>query len=218
MHISRRRLLYGIAVNDASYAVTRMKSGRKQTCPFYQTWISMLTRCYSDKYHQRFPTYRGCYVCLEWHRFSRFREWMVHQEWIGMHLDKDIIGDGKCYSPDLCVFVSPRVNTFFHDGNQRRGDYPIGVRRRQNGRFEACVRAGGKNKCLGHFDSAEDAHLRWLQEKAKLAHELASEQTNEKVANALLVYAAKLELRRQPDAVASATFGNFARPNFAEAQ
>ncbi len=83
----------------------------------YRKWSGMLERCYSDKYHQKKPTYKDCTVCEEWHNFQNFAKWIQdkidsgeYQE--GYHLDKDIkINGNKIYSPDTCMFVSPSINS-----------------------------------------------------------------------------------------------------------
>ena len=78
----------------------------------YQTWSSMLRRCYDKKYQARQPTYIGCSVCDEWHNFQVFAEWMSKQDYEGKHLDKDIRTKGnKVYSPDNCMFVMQAENT-----------------------------------------------------------------------------------------------------------
>ena len=41
----------------------------------YQTWHSMLRRCYSPVYKKDRPTYEGCEVCDEWLRLSTFKKW-----------------------------------------------------------------------------------------------------------------------------------------------
>ena len=49
------------------------ENNKKTKC--YLTWISMLTRCYDSKYHEKYPTYIGCKVCDEWLNFQNFAEW-----------------------------------------------------------------------------------------------------------------------------------------------
>lgn len=78
----------------------------------YQTWVSMLKRCYDQKLQARNPTYVGCSVCDEWHNFQAFAEWMATQDHEGKHLDKDIkVKGNKVYSPDVCLFVTQAENT-----------------------------------------------------------------------------------------------------------
>ena len=71
MH-GNRSLICGVGVNDANYAT----SG-KRMCPFYRRWINMLERCYSEKFQEKNPTYRGCSVCEEWLTFSNFKRRII---------------------------------------------------------------------------------------------------------------------------------------------
>lgn len=195
-----RRLVYGVGVNDADYVVQKFEmigyvNGKQKQkmiwrCPFYQTWRDTLKRCYSDKYQERNPTYRMCTVSKEWHTFSVFKGWMEKQNWEGKHLDKDLLFEGnKIYSADTCVFVSPRVNTFFNDRGAARGKWLIGVYRdKKAGKFKSQCRNPFTKKLeyLGLFTSEQEAHEAWRKRKLELAKELAAIQTDTRVAEALI--------------------------------
>lgn len=186
----RRGTIHGVGINDADYQVTTRK-GRTilWTCPFYQKWVSMMMRSYSETYKAKNPAYYGTTVCEEWHRFSTFRAWMVTQDWEGNELDKDILSPGnKEYHPDRCVFVTRSVNVFLTDSRARRGEYPIGVHwDKSSGYFLARIHDLGKGrKYLGRSDCPHEAHKMWLAEKLKLAKELAKEQNDPRVAEALI--------------------------------
>ena len=83
----------------------------------YDTWWSMLRRCYETKYHETHPTYKDCYVCDRWLKLSNFVEdvpkiknyklWYNNTEKFKYQLDKDIKSDGKnkCYCLEECQFV-----------------------------------------------------------------------------------------------------------------
>ena len=81
-----RKLVHGVGINDADYAVVEFETigyadgKRKQKlvwfCPYYRAWTSMLKRCYSIKSQERQPTYKGCSVTDEWLTFSNFKSWM----------------------------------------------------------------------------------------------------------------------------------------------
>lgn len=78
----------------------------------YETWHSMLRRCYSEKCLKKEPSYIGCSVCEEWRNFQNFAEWFYDNYKDGLHLDKDILVDGnKIYSHDTCLFVTQKQNS-----------------------------------------------------------------------------------------------------------
>lgn len=191
----RNKLLFGVGVNDSDYNVVEHKiiDGKRKivwTCPFYVKWRDMLYRCYHASMQTKFPTYVGCSVCEEWLTFSSFKAWMIQQDWEGKVLDKDILILGnKIYSPDNCVFVNSKVNLFISERVRNRGQWPIGVSwHNRDSKFRA--RGGsvvtGKDVCIGYFDTPEEAHKAWLAFKLKQAYILASEQTDERVAKALI--------------------------------
>ena len=109
----------------------KVKENGKQT-KVYSTWKNMLTRCYDNKCHEKYPTYKGCIVCEEWHNFQNFAEWYEENYYTvdneKMHLDKDIlIKHNKIYSPETCIFVPERINTLFTKCDKLRGGHYIGV-------------------------------------------------------------------------------------------
>jgi len=117
---------------------------------------------------------------------------MVGQSWVGLQLDKDIIGNGKLYSPDTCVFVSPQVNSFIKSSGYR-GICLRGVTRLPGGRFRADgVNESGDRVYLGVFATNEDAHLAWAKDKAATANMLAAKQSDLRVAGGLRRFAVEL--------------------------
>ena len=168
------KLVFGVGVNDADYVVEPMVSGKRITCPAYDSWKSMLRRSYSAKSHARYPTYIGTEVCEEWKSFTAFRSWWVTNHVDGFALDKDLIGVGKLYSPECCVFVPRWLNNFVADRGAARGDLPIGVSwHRQAGKYRArCNHPFGKKEYLGLFSLPEQAHQAWLSRKLEIAAEL----------------------------------------------
>ncbi len=97
----------------------------------YKVWNHMLERCYTEKYHQLFPTYIGCTVCEEWLNFQNFAQWYYDNLWLDLEigkLDKDILfKHNKIYSPQTCVIVDNRINCLFTKNDKNRGIFPIGV-------------------------------------------------------------------------------------------
>ena len=194
------RLVCGVGINDADYVVQKketigyvngkIKEKLVWECPYYRVWCSMLKRCYSIKYQERQPTYKGCSVSKEWLRFSIFKNWMEKQQWEDKQLDKDILFEGnKVYSPETCVFVSKVVNMFMTDRKAARGEWMIGTSwHKPTGKFRSkcCNPFTKKQEHLGLFMDELEAHQAWLKRKLELAYLLAAEQTDERVAKALI--------------------------------
>lgn len=145
-----KRLICGRGINDSNCRITRTKQGKTiWRCPYYVVWSSMLFRCYSAYELNRKPTYKDCHVCKEWLLFSNFKAWMEAQDWEGRQLDKDILGDGKLYSPGTCCFVPQWLNSLFHPCTSKCG-LPIGVSR-AGSKFKAQLRIDGVVTYLGLF-------------------------------------------------------------------
>lgn len=183
-----KKLVYGVGVNDSAVPVHTRIEGKVVACKIYSTWQNMLGRCYSARLQGINPTYIGCSVADEWHSFNNFRGWVLTQEWEGLTLDKDILVPGnKVYSKETCVFVSYRVNGFLVNSNKIRGDLPVGVFRQSRGRtYGAQVSDRNKVQKLGYFDTLEEAHQAYRTAKYELAVGLASEQSDPRVAAALI--------------------------------
>ncbi len=194
-----KKLVHGVGTNDADYAVTKCEvievdGVRKYKmvwiCPYYQTWSSMLERCYSEVYQKRKSTYKGCSVCEDWLTFSNFRAWMVQHDWKGKQLDKDLLFEGnKIYSPETCVFISGMLNLFFTSRCASRGKFMIGACwNKVKSKFQSSCSNPFTNKRehLGYFDTELEAHLAWKKKKNELAQRYATKQSDERVIEALL--------------------------------
>ena len=194
-----KKLVYGVGINDADYVVERKetievngvrKQKRVWVCHHYRAWRNMLMRCYSAKYQERWPTYKGCSVSDEWLTFSVFKCWMECQDFEGKHLDKDLLFEGnKVYSWETCVFVTSMVNLFTIDRGNDRGEWPLGVCwHKVAGKFVSRCNNPftKKSEHLGYFTCQLEAHQSWLKRKLVLARLLAAEQTDKRVAKALI--------------------------------
>ena len=176
MSIAKRKLLFGIGANDASYTKSPMVNGKMIGDPAYIAWARMLQRAYDPKYHAKYPTYVGVTVCKDWHSFSAFRAWWLANHRDGFSLDKDLLAPGnRKYSPDTCVYVPQWINTFTVDNEASRGEFPIGVSiHNKTGKYQShCSnQITGKRHNLGLFNTPEAAHEAWLNYKLELADQL----------------------------------------------
>ena len=174
-HRSGVRLVCGVGVNDADYLTQPIIDGKRVRCPAYEAWRRMLTRCYSAKHHRRGPTYIGVKVCEEWLSFMAFRKWWVENQVDGWQLDKDLLGDGKTYSQESCIYIPQWLNSFVNDNGASRGVTPIGVSfYRKSGMYRASCNntRTGNVEHIGMFSSADEAHMAWRKRKILLAKSL----------------------------------------------
>ena len=143
----------------------------------YKLWKRMMGRCYDISYINKYPTYKDCSVCEEWHNYQNFAKWHDENyykiEGEEIHLDKDILIKGnKIYSPDTCIFVPDRINYLFIKANKSRGKYPIGVNyNKQSKKFIATCTP----KYLGLFNTPEEAFEVYKNCKENLIRKIANE-------------------------------------------
>lgn len=162
--------------------------------PSYNTWVSMLRRCYDAAYKTRKPTYNDCSVCDSWHNYTTFDKWFSEHHIDGCELDKDLLIYGnKTYSPDTCVFVPREINMILVNKKSCRGKYPQGVSFRTNrNKFVAQIAIQGKQTGLGYFEDPLSAYIKYRDAKLKYVESMVAKFQNvisEKVANAIMITA-----------------------------
>lgn len=167
MSEKNQRLVCGIGINDYQNCEDHIRS----------VWHDMITRSYSIKLHNRYPTYIGCSVDPSWHRLSNFRTWFLQTNYKpGLQLDKDITNRGnKIYGPSNCSFVSGRINKLII-GNGR-GSYKVGVYfNKFSDKFMAYCNVNSKRKHLGYFDTETEAFLAYKSFKEANIKVVAKEE------------------------------------------
>lgn len=182
---TKKDMVHGFGINDADYNIAEKEkiNGKWKiikVCKYYSTWTSMIRRCYSNKSLQKRSTYKDCHVCEEWRHFSNFKRWMEQQDYENKCLDKDLLIEGnRVYSPDTCIFVPVIINNFVLDRNKCRGEYMLGVNKKEGrNRFTACCNNPLENKqeYLGSFLTELEAHLAWKSRKHQIACLLADSE------------------------------------------
>jgi len=90
-------------------------------------------------------------------------------------LDKDLLFIGnKTYSETACVFVPHKINSFFTDSGNARGEYPVGVGfHKASGKFAAQCWVNGKRQHLGLYNTPEEAFTVYKPFKEALCKQLA---------------------------------------------
>ena len=119
----------------------------------FTTWRGMLFRCYDNKYNK---SYKNCEVCEEWKTLSSFASWYYIHHIDGWQLDKDILGDGKLYSPQTCCFVPSELNMCIV-GRDAKGATFV------KGKWQVSF----SQKYIGRFDTKEEAVLAYKKRKGE---------------------------------------------------
>lgn len=145
----------------------------------YYSWVNMLKRCYSEEYQSNSPSYKGCWVCDEWHNFQKFAKWYDENyyeiEGKRMCLDKDILlKRNKLYSPETCVFVPDCINNIFVKKQNFRGGYLIGISL-EKGKYRVRVKNPITKKRIscGVFNTQVEAFKEYKKAKEFFIKELA---------------------------------------------
>lgn len=142
----------------------------------YQTWRDMLRRCDPSTTNKKNKSYYGCQVADEWRNFQKFAEWYELNCIEGWVLDKDVLGDGKLYSPSSCCFLPPRLNmllvkVYGVDAGRYKG-YSY---HKRDGVYNARLSNAGKLIHLGYFDTEQEARQAYLTAKKNLIVSITKE-------------------------------------------
>ena len=162
--------LYGVGfIGEGKY---KTKIDGKTTLQ-YQVWKNMITRCYSKKYQENQPTYKGVEVCKEWHNYQIFSEWFDENYIDGFCLDKDLLSkEKKIYSPLTCIFIPSSLNNFIANNRRTNTSGCTGVYFVKSiKKWKASIKIGENQKLLGHFDSMKSASTAYKTARAALANE-----------------------------------------------
>ena len=182
-------LLYVVGVNDSDEPITKKVNGKRVwICPIYKYWQAMFGRCYNQATQNNQPTYKGCTVHEDWHLYSKFKDWVLTQDWVGKHLDKDILIEGnKIYSPDTCVFVNKLTNSFIINPSRYKGVRKTGVTQVDSKYVAFCNDPFKRYKdYLGTFKMEDEAHEAWRSKKLEYAHEVVELESDVRVKEAII--------------------------------
>ena len=187
----------GVGISGTKYPITIDGVKTKE----YGLWKDMLTRCYSDAYQKKQPTYEGCEVSDSFKNYEYFYEWCNKQigfDVKGFDLDKDLLIKGnKVYSENTCIFIPREINTLLVKRKASRGKYLIGVYWSNKSKtFIARVKKNkGKSEWLGSFKTELEAFEAYKQAKEYFIKEQASnwkDQIDERAYNALMNYTVEI--------------------------
>ena len=190
--------VHGVGIIGAKYPISE---GGRDT-KYYALWTRMLTRCYSDGFKNKRPTYEGCEVSDNFKSYEYFHKWCHNQIGFGnegWHLDKDLLLKGnKIYSEDTCIFLPHEINTLLTKCTASRGEYLIGVYwSKTHKAFVAQVsRNKGGSEYLGLFNTELEAFKAYKTAKEAFIKEQANQwksQIDPRAYNALMDYTVEIE-------------------------
>lgn len=133
----------------------------------YICWQNMLKRCYDKKFQEKQPYCSNVSVCKEWHNFQNFAKFYKENypkiENIKFQLDKDLLQQNiknKIYSPDTCVFLPQRINSFTTNKKSTNTSGYMGVDKVKN-RWKARINCFKNDKIIsiGTFLCSEEAYM-----------------------------------------------------------
>ena len=189
--------VYGVGIVGTKYPT---KINGVQTKE-YVLWTDMLTRCYSDIFKKKRPTYEGCEVSENFKHYSYFYEWCNKQVGFGSEgwqLDKDLLIKGnKVYSENTCVFIPAEINSVLVKCTATRGKHPVGVYwSNTNKAFVAKVsRNEGQQEYFGLFKTEIEAFNAYKTAKESFVKELAEkwkDKIDERAYEALMAYTVEI--------------------------
>lgn len=115
-------------------------------------------------------------------------------------IDKDIIGSGRIYSPETCIFVPQRVNNFTTMRSVSRGNTPLGVHvvKEDHRVYYYGYVGSGSRAIKRHHEPCQDqneAHRYWQINKVHQGRELALEfkDWHDKLYNGLNIWLDKIQ-------------------------
>lgn len=168
-----KRTVHGVGYNSGGRHIVSIKCMRTST---YMTWYNMMTRCYSEKLHNRLPQYKNCEVDEVWKDFQGFAEWYEGHDFAGLgyHLDKDLLVSGnELYSPDNCCLLPQELNKLITSGKRSR-DCLVGTHwSKRAEKWLSSVSVDNKQVHLGTFDTELEAHLAYIKSKEILVRQEA---------------------------------------------
>ena len=190
--------VFGIGIVGTKYPPTINGVITKE----YDLWKSMLRRCCSDNFKNKYPTYKDCEVSENFKSYEYFYEWCQKQIGFGVdgfELDKDLLIKGnKVYSEDSCVFIPKEINLVLTKSTASRGQHLIGVYwSKTNKAFKATANKNtGKSEHLGFFKTEIEAFSAYKTAKESFIKEQANEwkgKIDERAYDALMNYTVDID-------------------------
>ena len=154
--------------------VSDVIDGNKVVRKEYTQWVGMFSRVRKKKYYEDVETsdmFKSYDLWCEWALTQKgfMNQDVNNRIWA---LDKDIVGNGKLYSEDFCVFVPSVINNLFKRSSRETTKY-VGVFKESRKKlFKSGITMYKKHKHLGYFETELEAHLEYLKARKCFADDL----------------------------------------------
>ena len=151
---------YRVKICGVGFIPSTLKGKEHRRIRAFISWKSMIRRIYNG-YGRFAKCYENCVICEEWLDYGVFKNWYENQRGCGLkyELDKDLLGNGKLYSPETCCLLPRELNSMIVSRVSKNRELPTGVKR-SGKRFFAQALIGTAEKTyiyLGNFDTPEEA-------------------------------------------------------------
>lgn len=165
-----RKKLYGVGIYDVYFSSHVRAHGTMKAHRAYSVWMNILRKCYSSASSEKT-------VCEEWLKFSSFKEWWYVSFVEGFVLDNHILGDGKEYSSNVCVYIPMKIKQMLTNSVKADSGLPRGVSigNGKNKRYLSGISINNQRKTIGVFYTAIEAHNAWVDKKLEIAMEVKEE-------------------------------------------
>jgi len=181
--------VFGVGFIGQGPHSSSVSGGKITQC--YNAWSAMMNRCYGKNKQK---SYENVIVCQEWHNFQNFAKWHSENFIEGWELDKDLLGNGKLYSPQTCCYLPKELNVILRKKRVSNSKYPRGVSLLPGGSFQAVSSIRGKNTYLGVYSNPDDAWMAvkmFVEDKIKLIAFEYKPYLKETTYNSILNYEVK---------------------------
>ena len=151
---------YRVKICGVGFIPSTLKGKEHRRIRAFISWKNMIRRIYNG-YGRFAKCYENCVICEEWLDYGVFKNWYENQRGCGLkyELDKDLLGNGKLYSPETCCLLPRELNSMIVSRVSKNRELPTGVKR-SGKRFFAQALIGTAEKTyiyLGNFDTPEEA-------------------------------------------------------------
>ena len=119
---------YRVKICGVGFIPSTLKGKEHRRIRAFISWKNMIRRIYNG-YGRFAKCYENCVICEEWLDYGVFKNWYENQRGCGLkyELDKDLLGNGKLYSPETCCLLPRELNRMISDRKTKNRELPTGV-------------------------------------------------------------------------------------------